>query len=147
MIDLTIKEREFLESLLNLKPSKHNGYYSYNKWIDNTIKHFKRSRVLIQLHLNKKLEIWEVVHHKDGNKENDKIENLEISDIGQHLSNHYAGKRGRNYKPRKKSNKLKQDIIDKIIELSKSIKNYSEISRIVGVSDETIRRYVKNPTT
>ena len=96
MKDLTIKEREFLESLLNLKPSKHNGYYSYNKWINNTTKHFKRSRVLIQLHLNQKLEVWEVVHHKDGNRENDKIENLGVintKDFGFHTSIHTAGRR------------------------------------------------------
>ena len=79
MKDLIVEEREFLESLTKLKPQKQkSGYYRYTKQIKGKIRHYKRSRVLMQLHLNKELEMWEVVHHKDGNRGNDKIENLEV---------------------------------------------------------------------
>jgi predicted metal-dependent TIM-barrel fold hydrolase len=92
MKDLTKTEREFLKSLLKLKTQNHNGYSTFTK----NKKHYKRSRVLMQLHLDKKLEIWEIVHHKDKNKENDAIENLEIMDtknFNNHASLHIAGKR------------------------------------------------------
>ena len=56
-------------------------------------KYYKRSRILMQLHLNKKLEVWEIVHHINGNRTEDRIENLEIMDRGIHTSHHHAGKR------------------------------------------------------
>jgi len=45
----------------------------------------------MQLFLNKKLDIWEVVHHKDGDKTNDSVENLEVLDASNHTSLHHAG--------------------------------------------------------
>ena len=50
----------------------------------------------MQLYLNKKLEIWEVVHHKNKNKEDDRIENLEVIDASNHVSLHFAGVRRAN---------------------------------------------------
>lgn len=87
MRDLTKEERVALESLLTLKPINHGGYYCFSR----NKKKFKRSRVLMQLYLNKKLEIWEIVHHKDRNKTNDLIDNLEVMDISEHNSLHHAG--------------------------------------------------------
>lgn len=75
--------------LLKLKPQKRHGYFSFTKGN----KHFRRSRILMQLHLDKRLDIWEIVHHKDGNRENDNIENLEVKDTSEHTSLHHAGKR------------------------------------------------------
>lgn len=52
----------------------------------------------MQLYLNKKLEIWEIVHHIDENKENDNIDNLEVintKEFNFHTSMHHAGKRDR----------------------------------------------------
>ena len=40
----------------------------------------------MQLHLNQRLELWENIHHKDKNKENDDINNLEVMDVSEHLS-------------------------------------------------------------
>jgi len=94
MKELKIEERKFFENLTKLKPTKKGGYYYFIK----NKKSYKRSRVLIQLHLNKKLEMWEQVHHKDEDKQNDSIENLEIidtKDFDQHTSKHRAGKRDR----------------------------------------------------
>ena len=92
MRDLTQEEREFFEKLLKLKPQKRQGYLAFT----HKKKHYKRSRVVIQLHLNKKLEMWEFVHHKDRNRENDDIENLEVINtevFNYHSSMHTAGKR------------------------------------------------------
>jgi hypothetical protein len=86
--------REFLENLLKKSFYKRKGYFC----CDFEGKHYKRSRIVIQLALNKSLGIWEIVHHKDGNKENDSPENLEVidtSNFNQHTSIHFAGKRGK----------------------------------------------------
>jgi len=92
MQDLTKEEREFLEGLIKLSFHKSGGYFR----CDKGSKHFKRSRIVVQLALNKRLDMWEIVHHKDENKENDSIENLEVMDTNnfdKHSSLHHAGKR------------------------------------------------------
>ena len=38
----------------------------------------REHRVLMERHLGRKLEPWELVHHKDGNPQNNAIENLEL---------------------------------------------------------------------
>lgn len=143
MKNLTKEEREFLEKITQSYCSRHSsGYWTYRF----RKKHYKRSRVLLQLHLNKKLEIGEHVHHKDGNKENDSIENLQMIDTKKfdyHCSLHHAGNRGRTNKTKIKSNKLKQEVIEKIFELYKQTKNYSEIARKLGISSFTVARYVE----
>lgn len=97
MIELTEQEKNDLESLLKLKPQMHNGYFHFVR----NRKKFKRSRVLMQLHLNKRLEMWEIVHHKNHNKTDDRIRNLEVMDLSVHNSLHHAGVRGRKYTKRK----------------------------------------------
>ena len=98
----------------------------------------------MQLHLNKKLRIWEHIHHKDGDKSNDSIENLEVidtKDFDYHSSLHHAGlkkKFPKNYKPH---NKLSQETINKIYLLIKKNKNNSEIARELGISDMAVRTY------
>ena len=96
MRDLTKEEREYFERLLKTTPQKSGGYYRYKDW--KSKKNYKRSRILAQLHINKKLESWEIVHHKDENKLNDLISNLEVintKEFNHHTSIHHAGKRDR----------------------------------------------------
>jgi len=95
MKELTKEEREFFEMLILGNPTNHNGYMNFNKQIKGRKYRIKRSRIIMQLHLNKKLSIFEMVHHKDGNKQNDSIENLEIISPEEHNSLHFAGKRDR----------------------------------------------------
>jgi hypothetical protein len=44
-------------------------------------------------HLGRSLEPWELVHHKDGNKMNNVIENLEIKTWPEHTILHHTGTR------------------------------------------------------
>lgn len=46
------------------------------------------SRYLMERHLGRYLESWEDVHHKDENKQNDDLNNLEIKDKRLHLQEH-----------------------------------------------------------
>lgn len=92
MRDLTPEERSELERIRDKGYEEiKNGYVYYSTWKPK--KHYKRSRVLLQLHLNKKLDAWEIVHHIDENKLNDCINNLKIMKLEDHSNHHHAGKR------------------------------------------------------
>ncbi|MGH0406710.1 HNH endonuclease [Bacillus paranthracis] len=45
-------------------------------------------RYIMSLHLGRPLEAWEVVHHKDHNKQNNKISNLEVMSLADHTRLH-----------------------------------------------------------
>lgn len=51
----------------------------------------REHRVLIEKHLGRKLDAWEHVHHKDGDKLNNSIENLEVIDGANHAIEHHKG--------------------------------------------------------
>ena len=50
-------------------------------------------RVAMERHIGRRLEPWELVHHKDGNPGNNAIENLEIAEWGAHTAEHHTGGR------------------------------------------------------
>ena len=83
---LTTEERAFLENLLKYKPQRNTqGYYHfvYKR------KKYKRSRVIMQLSLNKKLNVTEIVHHINGDKSDDRIENLKVVNAYGHQFEHH----------------------------------------------------------
>ena len=141
MIELSVYEKGLLEDISKRKSKKRSGYfYFYYKG-----KHYKRSRILMQLHLNKKLSSFEIVHHKDRNKENDNIDNLEVLNISVHSQIDKEKPDG--WQP---ANTIRPEIIKRIKEIaSEMVKiNYSEIKRRmekegVKISDFTIARYLK----
>lgn len=55
----------------------------------------REHRVIVERSLGRKLEPWELVHHKDGDKANNALENLEIKDWGAHTAEHHLGARHR----------------------------------------------------
>lgn len=141
MRDLTIKEREFFESLIKLAPQKRDNYFYYNK----NGKHYKRSRVHIQLYLNKKLEPYEQVHHRDENKCNDDVSNLKVINTKRfnfHVSDHHSGKKKKYSMQKRRGLSVEQQ--NKIQLLSKTIKNKSEIARILNLSSQTIGKYLNS---
>ena len=146
MRELTKEEREFLEELLERTPTQHQGYWRYRITKDGRNCSYKRARVLMQLYLGKTLETWELVHHKDQNRENDEISNLEVLNASQITNGN--GKKPKGWKP---ANTLESEIVDKIKQIaSEMVKiNYSEISRRlekegIKVTSATIGRYLSN---
>jgi len=62
-----------------------------HKWEYTTIRINKnktgmRHRLLMEQYLGKKLKSNEVVHHKNGNKRDDRLKNLEVQPLSQHTS-------------------------------------------------------------
>jgi hypothetical protein len=53
----------------------------------------REHRVLMEEHLGRKLEPWEVVHHKDGDRANNDLTNLEVMEFGHHTAEHGLGSR------------------------------------------------------
>lgn len=143
MIELNKEYREFLEEISKRRAiKKSNGYFYYFY----KGKGYKRARIIMQLHLNKILSPFEIVHHKDRNKINDSIENLEVLNISVHSQ--LDKNKPEDWKP---ANTINPEIVKKIRELSSQMVkiNYSEIKRKlekegIKISDLTIARYIKN---
>lgn len=53
----------------------------------------REHRVLMERHLGRRLEPWEIVHHKDENPSNNNLDNLEVMDFGTHTGAHSLGRR------------------------------------------------------
>ena len=53
----------------------------------------REHRVIVEKNIGRRLEPWEVVHHKDGNPSNNAIDNLEVVEFGAHTAEHHAGTR------------------------------------------------------
>ena len=77
----------------------------------------------MEKHIGRKLSIFEVVHHKDGNPENNNINNLVIMTPEDHISLHHAGRR--------KGEKLKLPVTEE-----KKIRfNYNEHTKIISIKN------------
>ena len=50
-------------------------------------------RTVMEQHLGRKLLSTEIVHHKDGNKRNNRIDNLEVMSQSQHIREHLPSMR------------------------------------------------------
>jgi len=77
-----------------LKGDKHplwgGGVFKLGKYkgmrVNGKVKRVHRH--VMEQYLGRELHPWEVVHHKDRNKENNDISNLELTDWGHHTSRH-----------------------------------------------------------
>ena len=148
MRKLTSDETKFLKSLLEKNPTKEDGYFRYRIRIDGRYRSFKRSRIVFQLHLGKYLERWELVRHKDGNRGNDAIKNLEVLNTSDFARISFSGSitKPKGWKP---ANTTTKENIKRIHEIASTmIKiNCCEIERRLAkekikISNFTIKKYL-----
>lgn len=72
------------------KPYMNNRGYLCRKVEGREV---KEHRFIMEAHLGRKLEPWEHVHHKDGNKTNNAVENLAVISAEEHNREHAGSQR------------------------------------------------------
>lgn len=89
-------------------------------------------------------EIFEkaTVNHKDGNKLNNNLDNLEWCTQKENLQ--HAFKIG--LIKHNKTYKLKEEDIPKIKDLFDKLKNYTQVGKEFGISDNAVRKIIKGKT-
>jgi hypothetical protein len=51
----------------------------------------REHRVVMERHLGRDLEPWELVHHRNGDRSDNRVENLEVQDWSAHTTDHKIG--------------------------------------------------------
>ena len=145
MRQLREDERKFLWEILEKgEKDSNNGYvrFKYNG------KTYKRSRILYQIYHNLFIYPDEVIHHKNEEKSDDSITNLELKDFSKHNSEHHAGSK-KDYKLKERQyNKIDEEKVKEIFKLAKIYKlngkpNCLKISKRLGISDQCVLNYLK----
>ena len=93
-----------------------------------------RYRVVVEEYLGRLLENGEQVHHCDGDKTNDIIENLELVLVGEHARHHF------DEKPNFGKRKLDYDAI---VNLRKQKLGYKKIAKILNYSPNSVQSAVR----
>lgn len=116
-------------------------------------------RYIMEQHLGRQLSRNEVVHHKDGNKENNDIENLELMGLSEHSRQHQLGHELSEETKQKLSEaltghrstcrKLNDEQVEQIRELHNNGISNREIAKMFDVNHQTINdlingKYYKN---
>ena len=95
-------------------------------------------RYIMELHLGRKLRSDEIVHHKDGYKDNNESDNLEITNCHDHMKKHVILRKQRIDWEKKEKYELK-----KVEEMLLTGHVYREIAEELNISKGTVGRRAK----
>lgn len=122
------------------KQLQKNGYISIS--IGN--KKYYEHRLIMEKFLGRKLKRNEQIHHKNGIKTDNRIENLEIVILGQHQKIHALKNRlGKNRLGIEPTNKTPKETRIKIKQLKNEGYLIKEICSITNLSYPTVNKYLK----
>ena len=106
--------------ILNVNGLEGRGHEIAQQMMHSNKKTVREHRLIFAIHLNRPLTKKEIVHHKDGNKSNNKIENLELLTTRKHNSGHG----GPYYQEWQESLSHIRKLEDKIIALGGDVKRF-----------------------
>ena len=110
-------------------------------------------RKIMEEHIGRKLTRYEVVHHINGNKKDNRIKNLQLMTLSEHSRIHQKGIK-RNEKTKRKlselfahriatnRNKTKKDIIQITLKY-KELKSYRKVDNFFGFSNGTTGNIIR----
>lgn len=110
-------------------------------------------RKIMEEHIGRKLTRYEVVHHINGNKNDNRIENLKLMTLSEHTRLHRIGKKSSKetkmklskklkHKPSLNREKSKEDIINIILKY-KELKSYRKVDKFFSFSNGTTGKIIR----
>lgn len=101
-------------------------------------------RRIMETFLGRELKIEEHVHHKNGNRLDNRLENLELLNRSEHMRMHALKKGlGKDRLGISPTNKTSQSVIDDIIQMRKKGFLLREIQEKTGLSYITVQKYAR----
>lgn len=132
-------------------------HYKKIKLPDGTTR--DQHRLIMEQTIGRKLSRYEVVHHKNGDRKDNRIENLEVMSLAEHGRMHRKGQIGRPMTEQEKAHlstfhrgernysaKLKECDVLKIRELGSNGVGQRALGRMFGVDHSSIQSILKRKT-
>lgn len=138
-------KKSISEGMTRYWDSKRKPILGKNGYLTLCIKGKKQyvHRLVMEEHIGRKLSRLEQVHHINGNKLDNRIENLEIVNLGEHQREHALKNGLGKVTTHNPVNKTSEEMIKKIRKLRADGFSLSQICKQTKISYPTVQKYAK----